>query len=49
MYLHQIRRTSADPTRVDIRGTLTAGQDVFVDVGVVFEGECIRYFLVGRW
>ena len=30
----------ADPTRVDIRGTLTAGQDVFVDVGVVFEGDC---------
>ncbi|MBF2720578.1 bifunctional UDP-N-acetylglucosamine diphosphorylase/glucosamine-1-phosphate N-acetyltransferase GlmU [Psychrobacter sp. NG254] len=31
----------ADPTRVDIRGTLTAGQDVFVDVGVVFEGDCV--------
>ncbi|WP_201529032.1 bifunctional UDP-N-acetylglucosamine diphosphorylase/glucosamine-1-phosphate N-acetyltransferase GlmU [Psychrobacter frigidicola] len=30
----------ADPARVDIRGTLTAGQDVFVDVGVVFEGDC---------
>ncbi|MDN6275729.1 bifunctional UDP-N-acetylglucosamine diphosphorylase/glucosamine-1-phosphate N-acetyltransferase GlmU [Psychrobacter sp.] len=30
----------ADPTRVDIRGTLTAGQDVFVDVNVVFEGDC---------
>ncbi len=30
----------ADPTRVDIRGTLTVGQDVFVDVGVVFEGDC---------
>lgn len=30
----------ADPTRVDIRGTLSAGQDVFVDVGVVFEGDC---------
>lgn len=30
----------ADPSRVDIRGTLTAGQDVFVDVGVVFEGDC---------
>jgi bifunctional UDP-N-acetylglucosamine pyrophosphorylase/glucosamine-1-phosphate N-acetyltransferase len=30
----------ADPTRVDIRGTLTAGQDVFIDVGVVFEGDC---------
>ncbi|WP_367110924.1 bifunctional UDP-N-acetylglucosamine diphosphorylase/glucosamine-1-phosphate N-acetyltransferase GlmU [uncultured Psychrobacter sp.] len=30
----------ADPARVDIRGTLSAGQDVFVDVGVVFEGDC---------
>ena len=31
----------ADPSRVDIRGTLTAGQDVFVDIGVVFEGDCV--------
>ena len=31
----------ADPTRVDIRGSLIAGQDVFVDVGVVFEGDCV--------
>lgn len=30
----------ADPMRVDIRGQLTVGQDVFVDVGVVFEGDC---------
>lgn len=30
----------ADPTRVDIRGSLTAGQDVFVDINVVFEGDC---------
>ena len=30
----------ADPTRVDIRGSLSAGQDVFVDVNVVFEGDC---------
>lgn len=30
----------ADPSRVDIRGSVTAGQDVFVDVGVVFEGDC---------
>ena len=28
----------ADPSRVDIRGTLTCGQDVFIDVNVVFEG-----------
>ncbi len=31
----------ADPTRVDIRGSVSAGQDVFVDVNVVFEGDCI--------
>jgi bifunctional UDP-N-acetylglucosamine pyrophosphorylase / glucosamine-1-phosphate N-acetyltransferase len=28
----------ADPYRVDIRGTVTAGNDVFVDVNAVFEG-----------
>ena len=31
----------ADPTRVDIRGSLSAGQDVFIDVNVVFEGDCV--------
>ena len=29
----------ADPARVDIRGTLTCGKDVFVDVNAVFEGD----------
>ncbi len=29
----------ADPARVDIRGTLTCGTDVFVDANVVFEGD----------
>jgi len=29
----------ADPARIDIRGNVTAGQDVFLDVGVVLEGE----------
>lgn len=29
----------ADPARLDIRGTLTCGHDVFIDVGCVFEGE----------
>ena len=29
----------ADPSRVDIRGTLTCGKDVFIDVNAVFEGE----------
>lgn len=31
--------TLADPARIDVRGTLTAGQDCFIDVGAVFEGE----------
>ncbi|MDG0980555.1 MAG: bifunctional UDP-N-acetylglucosamine diphosphorylase/glucosamine-1-phosphate N-acetyltransferase GlmU [Halieaceae bacterium] len=31
----------ADPARVDIRGTLTAGKDCFVDVNAVFEGEVV--------
>ena len=29
----------ADPARVDIRGTLACGKDVFIDVNAVFEGE----------
>ncbi|GAB2729296.1 bifunctional UDP-N-acetylglucosamine diphosphorylase/glucosamine-1-phosphate N-acetyltransferase GlmU [Halomonas garicola] len=29
----------ADPARIDVRGTLTCGHDVFIDVGCVFEGE----------
>ncbi|WP_302139988.1 bifunctional UDP-N-acetylglucosamine diphosphorylase/glucosamine-1-phosphate N-acetyltransferase GlmU [Halomonas alkalicola] len=28
-----------DPTRIDIRGTLTCGHDVEIDVGCVFEGN----------
>ena len=28
----------ADPDRIDIRGTLECGRDVFIDVGCVFEG-----------
>ncbi|WP_131669418.1 bifunctional UDP-N-acetylglucosamine diphosphorylase/glucosamine-1-phosphate N-acetyltransferase GlmU [Psychrobacter pygoscelis] len=30
----------ADPARVDIRGQVEAGQDVFVDTNVVFQGHC---------
>jgi len=30
--------TLADPARIDIRGTLTCGRDVTIDVGCVFEG-----------
>jgi len=33
--------TMADPARVDIRGTLTVGRDVFIDVNAVFEGEVV--------
>jgi bifunctional UDP-N-acetylglucosamine pyrophosphorylase/glucosamine-1-phosphate N-acetyltransferase len=28
----------ADPARIDVRGTLECGTDVFIDVGCVFEG-----------
>ena len=31
--------TLADPARFDARGSVTVGQDVFIDVNVVFEGE----------
>lgn len=31
--------TLADPARIDIRGAVTCGQDVFIDVGCVFEGQ----------
>jgi bifunctional UDP-N-acetylglucosamine pyrophosphorylase / glucosamine-1-phosphate N-acetyltransferase len=31
--------TVADPQRIDVRGRVTAGEDVFVDINVVFEGE----------
>jgi len=29
----------ADPARLDVRGLLTCGQDVFIDVNCVFEGQ----------
>jgi len=31
--------TLADPLRLDVRGQLTVGQDIEIDVGCVFEGE----------
>lgn len=31
--------TLADPARIDVRGTLTCGRDVSIDVGCVFEGD----------
>ncbi len=33
--------TIADPARVDIRGNLTCGKDVFIDINAVFEGDVI--------
>lgn len=31
--------TLADPARIDVRGSLQCGRDVFIDVGCVFEGR----------
>lgn len=31
----------ADPSRFELRGSLKAGHDVFIDVGVVIEGDCV--------
>lgn len=31
--------TLADPSRVDVRGNLSVGQDVLIDINVVFEGD----------
>jgi bifunctional UDP-N-acetylglucosamine pyrophosphorylase/glucosamine-1-phosphate N-acetyltransferase len=33
--------TLADPDRVDVRGGVTVGRDVFIDVGVVLEGKVV--------
>ncbi len=33
--------TLLDPARVDIRGSLTVGRDVVIDVNVIFEGEVV--------
>ncbi len=33
--------TLADPARVDVRGTLECGRDVFIDVNAVFEGKVV--------
>lgn len=31
----------ADPQRFDVRGTLTVGNDVFIDINAVFNGNCV--------
>jgi len=33
--------TLADPARIDLRGSLATGRDVFIDVNVVFEGQVV--------
>ncbi len=33
--------TLADPERIDVRGEVTLGRDVFIDVGVVLEGKVV--------
>lgn len=33
--------TLADPTRIDIRGTISAGKDVFLDINTVIIGEVV--------
>jgi bifunctional UDP-N-acetylglucosamine pyrophosphorylase/glucosamine-1-phosphate N-acetyltransferase len=33
--------TLADPARIDVRGEVTVGRDVFIDVGVVLEGRVV--------
>src|SRR5690606_3322342 len=33
--------TLADPERLDVRGTVTVGRDVFIDVGVVLAGNVV--------
>lgn len=33
--------TLADPARIDVRGSLITGRDVFIDVNCVFEGEVV--------
>jgi bifunctional UDP-N-acetylglucosamine pyrophosphorylase/glucosamine-1-phosphate N-acetyltransferase len=38
-HLMQSGATLADPARIDVRGRLSVGADVFIDVGCVFEGE----------
>ena len=46
-YLLKQGVTLADPARIDVRGQLTVGKDVEIDVGCVFEGnvslgECVQ-------
>jgi bifunctional UDP-N-acetylglucosamine pyrophosphorylase/glucosamine-1-phosphate N-acetyltransferase len=33
--------TLSDPQRIDVRGSLVCGRDVFIDVGCIFEGDVV--------
>ena len=33
--------TLADPARLDVRGTLSCGRDVSIDIGCIFEGDVV--------
>lgn len=37
--LMQAGVTLSDPARIDVRGTLACGRDVFIDINAVFEGD----------
>lgn len=42
--IHQLQLAGvqfADPARVDIRGTLQCGQDVFIDINTIFNGDVV--------
>jgi bifunctional UDP-N-acetylglucosamine pyrophosphorylase/glucosamine-1-phosphate N-acetyltransferase len=39
--LMELGVTLADPERLDVRGDVTVGRDVFIDVGVVLEGRVV--------
>ena len=39
--LMQAGATLADPARIDVRGSLVCGRDVFIDVNCVFEGKIV--------
>jgi bifunctional UDP-N-acetylglucosamine pyrophosphorylase/glucosamine-1-phosphate N-acetyltransferase len=40
-HLMRCGATLADPARIDVRGDVTVGADVFIDVGCVFEGRVV--------
>ena len=39
--LLEVGVTLADPSRVDIRGTLTCGRDVYIDIDTIFVGDVV--------